>query len=283
MRTPRGRRPRAGTGPQTRRGAALLTRNHLAFLQGLLDRPGGRCRSQKDLIQAAWPYVARYRGSEPSWWCVQKATRTLPLAWVGRRRRGNRLEFHLLARGRAIVTGTVPAWVRGMGPWTPVPRQVGPPSLPGAIVIGTVENDGLEVVMIPQHEAMSLARLHHAMDRATTWGEFKRLAPPEHYEDAVRRWMDSNEEEEPAADQPFDAYDIPGRGDGDWPSWPAQDMLAWVPDEIQARFGRSQASVLNGSWLSLPGESIDEIAAAMKRLGYRCRRDDALIARAHGI
>jgi hypothetical protein len=60
-------------------------------------------------------------------------------------------------------------------------------------------------------------------------------------------------------------------------------MLAWVPDEIQARFGRSQASVLNGSWLRLPGESIDEIAAAMKRLGYRCRRDDALIARAHGI
>ena len=284
MRTPRGRRPRAGTGPQTRYGAALLTRNHLAFLQGLLDRPGGRCRSQKDLIQAAWPYVARYRGNEPSWWCIKKATRTLPLAWVSRRHRGNRLEFRLLARGRAIATGAAPAWIRGMGAWTPQARQVGPPTLPGAIVIGTVEHDGLEVVMILQDEAEGLARLHHALRAAATWGEFKRLAPPEHYRDALNRWMESEEEEEePAPDLPFDGNDIPGRDDGDWPAWPAQDMLAWVPDEVQARFGRSQASALNGSWLSLSADSIDEIAAEMTRRGYRCRRDDGLIARAHGL
>jgi hypothetical protein len=284
MRAPRGHQRSPHREPRTREGGALLTRNHLAFLQGLLDRPGGRCRSQKDLIQAAWPYVARYRGSEPSWWCVQKATRTLPAVWVSRRRRGNRLEFRLLARGRAIVTGKVPARVRGMGPWAPQARGAGTPTLPGAIVIGTVENDGLEVVMIPQEEAESLARLHRALDRAATWGEFKRLAPREHYDDAVSRWMESNEEQEqPAPDQPFDAHDIPGRSDGDWPAWPAQDMLAWVPEEVQTRFGRPQASMLNGSWLSLRGEAIEEIIAAMERLGYRCRRDEALIARAHGI
>ena len=280
MRAPR---PSARTEPRTRDGAALLTHNQLAFLQGLMDRPAGRSRTKKDLIQAAWPYVARYRGSEPSWWCIQKATRTLPSVWVSRRRRGNRLEFRLLARGRAIATGAAPAWIRGMGAWTPQARQAGPPTVPGAIVIGTVESDGLEVVMIPQHEAESLARLHHAMESAATWGEFKRLAPPEHYQDAVRRWMDSNEGEGPGPDRPFDAFDIPGCGDGDWPAWPAQDMLAWVPEEIQARFGRTQASVLNGPWLSLPGEAIDEIAAAMERLGYRCRRDEDLIARAHGV
>jgi hypothetical protein len=277
------RSPRRRAEPRTREGGALLTRNHLAFLQGLLDRPGGRCCSQKDLIRAAWPYVARYRGSEPSWWCVQKATRTLPSDWVSRRRRGNRIEFRLLAHGRAIVTGEIPARVRGMGSWTPQERGAGPPTLPGAIVIGTVENDGLEVVMIPQQEAESLAQLHRALNRAATWGEFKRLAPREHYEDAVSRWMDSNDEEEPASDQPFDPHDIPGRDDGDWPAWPAQDMLAWVPEEVQARFGRSHASVLNGAWLSLTGEAIDEIVASMERLGYRCRRDDELIARAHGL
>ena len=283
MRAPQGRQPRARTEPRTRDGAALLTHNQLAFLQGLMDRPAGRSRTKKDLIQAAWPYVARYRGREPSWSCIEKAVRHLPAVWVSRRRRGNRLEFRILARGRAIVTGDVPARVRGMGPWTPQAGQPGPPSVPGAIVIGTVESDCLEVVMIPQDEAESLARLHHAMDTAATWGEFKRLAPREHYEDALSRWRDSNEEEEPAPDQPFDAFDIPGRGDGDWPAWPAQDMLAWVPEEIQTRFGRSQASVLNGPWLSLRGEALDEIVAAMERLGYRCRRDDGLIARAHGV
>jgi hypothetical protein len=282
MRKRRGSRVRPRE-PRTRDGAALLTRNHLAFLQGLLDRPGGRCRSQKDLIQAAWPYVTRYRGSEPSWWCIQKATRTLPFVWVSRRRRGSRLEFRLLARGRAIATGAAPAWIRGMGAWTPQARQAGPPTLPGAIVIGTVEQGELEVVMILQEEAEGLARLHHALRSATTWGEFKRLAPPVHYLDALNRWMESAEEEEPAPEVPFDASDIPGRDDGDWPAWPAQDMLAWVPGEVQARFGRSQASVLNGAWLSLPGDSIDGIAAEMTRLGYRCRRDDGLIARAHGL
>ena len=283
MPAPKRRRPSARREPRTRDGAPLLTRNHLAFLQGLLDRPGGRCRSQKDLIRAAWPYVARYRGSEPSWWCVQAATRTLPWVWVSRRRRGNRLEFRLLARGRAIATGEVPARVRGMGPWDPQARRAGAPTLPGAIVVGTVEQDGLEVVMIPQEEAESLARLHHALYVAATWGEFKRLAPPEHYQDALSRWMDSTEEEAPAPDQPFDPHDIPGRSDGDWPAWPAQDMLAWVPEEVQARFGRSRASTLNGCWLSLPGEAIHEIVAAMQRLGYRCRRDQDLISRAHGI
>jgi hypothetical protein len=278
MRAPR-RRPE----PRTREGAPLLTHNHLAFLQALLDRPRGRARSSKELVQAAWPYVARYRGSEPSWSCIEKATRTLPPVWVSRHRRGNRLEFRLLARGRAIVTGEVRARVRGMGPWTPQERGAGPPTLPGAIVIGTVENDELEVVMMPQLEAESLARLHRALHGAATWGEFKRLAPREHYEDAVSRWMESKAEEEPAPDQAFDPHDIPGQSDGDWPAWPAQDMLAWVPEEVQARFGRSRASVLNGSWLSLPAEAIDQIAAAMSRHGYRCRRDDRLIARAHGL
>jgi hypothetical protein len=103
-----------------------LTHNQLAFLQGLLDRPGGMARSRRDPVDAATPYVIQLRasGGTPrpgfSYSCLYKAARNLPLEWVERRRAGNRVEFRLRPRGRAILAGRVgPIHVRGIGPWAP--------------------------------------------------------------------------------------------------------------------------------------------------------------------
>jgi hypothetical protein len=103
----------------------LLTHNQLAFLQGLLDRPRGVARSRRDLVAAATPYVVRLRGRGAglragfSYWCLYKAVRNLPAIWVDRKRAGNRIEFRILPRGRAILEGRVPVHVRGVGPWAP--------------------------------------------------------------------------------------------------------------------------------------------------------------------
>jgi hypothetical protein len=111
--------------PRLKTGALLLTHNQLAFLQGLLDRPRGIARSRRDLVRAATPYVTqlRARGSRLqagfSYSCLYKAVRNLPAIWVARKRAGNRIEFRILQRGRAILDGRVLVHVRGFGPYVP--------------------------------------------------------------------------------------------------------------------------------------------------------------------
>jgi len=102
-----------------RNGAVLLTHNHISFLQGLLDRPGGRAVSKRDLIAAAQPYVRRYRGGPAPWRTLSYATYTLHPSWVNWEREGNRLVYTLLPRGRAILDGALRAHIVGVGPYVP--------------------------------------------------------------------------------------------------------------------------------------------------------------------
>jgi hypothetical protein len=101
----------------------LLTHNQLVLLQGLLDRPRGVARSRRDLARAALPYVKRFRPALPSYWSLYHASDNLPGEWVARRRVGNRIEFRLRPRGRAILDGRVgPIRLRGFGAWAPRSR-----------------------------------------------------------------------------------------------------------------------------------------------------------------
>jgi hypothetical protein len=98
----------------------VITHNQLALLQGLLDRPRGVARSRRDLARAALPYVKPYRQHHPSFWTLYHAADNLPGDWVACRRVGNRVEFRILPRARAILEGRVgPIRLRGFGPWVP--------------------------------------------------------------------------------------------------------------------------------------------------------------------
>jgi hypothetical protein len=150
-----------------------------------------------------------------------------------------------------------------------------------SVVVGVLLGADDEVVMIPEKHAVTLARLHDALSSAKTWAEFKRLAPKRYYQEALER-ASEGEDEAVTPKSPFDPMQIYGLGDGDWPDWPSQQMLGWVPAEVRAKFGRSESSVLNGPFLCLAAADLDEIMSAMEAHGYKCRRDDDLVSRAHG-
>lgn len=80
----------------------------------------------------------------------------------------------------------------------------------------------------------------------------------------------------------FESDWLPGFTDGDWPEWPAQEALRWVPRDIQQRFGKSASSVINGPFLTLDPSKANEIIAAMEELGYVCERNDLLVRLASG-
>jgi hypothetical protein len=89
-------------------------------------------------------------------------------------------------------------------------------------------------------------------------------------------------ERAPEDDDPFTAGNIGVICDGDWPGWPAQEMLTWVPKPIQKQYGKGSFSFVSGDCLLFEPSREREIVASFEKLGYRCVRDDATVRRASG-
>lgn len=139
------------------------------------------------------------------------------------------------------------------------------------LVYGELEES---LVFLAQEEAVKLARLHEALQTSTTWSEFKTKVSQDVYEETLELLDEEGPEPDPESD--FLAGRIPGYEEGDWPSWPAQDMLHWIPKDVQERFGSAEPSAISGDSLLLPPEKEDEIVSAMEAHGYACSSNDTL-------
>lgn len=150
------------------------------------------------------------------------------------------------------------------------------------LVFGTIRGGaGTEtLVFIPAERAQQLAAIHKAIGQAKTWGEFRLRISAEDWNELVRCFDEYDEAPQPG--DAFNAEDVPGFTDGDWPDWPEQEMMSWLPPEHVARFGTQHQSVLNGPFLSFDPKYLNEIMAELKRGGYTCRREDVLISQACG-
>ena len=112
--------------------------------------------------------------------------------------------------------------------------------------------------------------------------------PDRFYQEVVTLLDDQNEDPEvdpePDGQSPFDSAMIPGHeGDYDWPSWPAQEMLDWMPSDVQKQYGKRVSTRISGDYLHLSDADGDAIAAMMREHGYQCSRNDALVDDASGF
>ncbi len=149
-----------------------------------------------------------------------------------------------------------------------------------SLVYGTRQDTAEGLVFVAEDRARDLAATWAAVNGAKTWGEFRDQVPRA-YEAIAEGWQE-NDELAPLPDEPFEAARIPGMDDGDWPGWPAQEMLTWMPDAVKRRFGRVEASVINGDFLLLPPEQTSDIVSALETFGYPCREDQGLVKQACG-
>src|SRR5262245_21632715 len=93
------------------------------------------------------------------------------------------------------------------------------------------------LVFIAEPRARYLAKVWHAMVTSKTWGELKRLAPRRAYREIRDIFNDGRDPAEMRPNKPFDYYGMTGVPDGDYPGWPAQKMLDWMPADIQETLG----------------------------------------------
>jgi hypothetical protein len=139
---------------------------------------------------------------------------------------------------------------------------------------------GDRLVVIPLAEARRLASLRVAIRECGTWGEFvgEIAGDPKTLDDLKDRLGG----EVPDDDEPFRADDFPGYGDGDWPTWPAQAMLDWLPESVQA-LGTVECSTFNGEFLQLDPDCQNEVIEAFAAEGIECYEDsENIVARASG-
>lgn len=136
-------------------------------------------------------------------------------------------------------------------------------------------NDNL--ILIPADVAEELATLRKAINTSSTWGEFLAAVG----DDANMREQLIEWELEPAPSDPFDADQLPGFKDGDWPTWPQQAMLEWLPAEVVA-MGTVEDSRINGEALAIASGLKTEVVAAMGAAGKEVVEDQRLVERASG-
>lgn len=114
-----------------------------------------------------------------------------------------------------------------------------------------------------------------------TWGAARNDLKSSRWEEIVEKYADF-EIDIPSDDEAFDLDDIPGFADGDWPEWPAQLMLEFVPGSIAEKYGRKVDSVLNGQFLEFDAADEEVIVAEMNAAGFTCTRNDSIVATASG-
>jgi len=137
------------------------------------------------------------------------------------------------------------------------------------------------LVLLPKSTADYLVATLHAIHFSRTWGEFKKSAPAEAYQEVVEI-LEENDEEEPPPRNLFDSDDIFDFTDGDWPEWPAQLMLGYIPEEIRQAYGIIQVSTLNGPFLEINPTREKEVIKALEERGFTCLKDDRLLNAASG-
>lgn len=131
------------------------------------------------------------------------------------------------------------------------------------------------VVFAERGRAQYVADIWKALQESNTWGELRRNLPDGEWEDHFQPHFDDYEEEVPADDELFDAEDAPGRADGDYPPWLAQEQLEWFPPELIEKYGGDVGtSVLNGEVLDLPADKAEQIADDLRAMGHTVEPTD---------
>lgn len=142
-----------------------------------------------------------------------------------------------------------------------------------SLVYGTAESNNL--VFIPEQRARDLAEVVDAWWHSATWGEFRRRVEARGLTDTMLAPWEAEgcpPDDELLTKEQKEWY----TGDWDWPSWPAAEMLEWMPSDV-LDLGEPGVSMTSGPAVWFEPEQAPVLVAALEERGFACRRDDDLV------
>lgn len=98
-----------------------------------------------------------------------------------------------------------------------------------------------ELVFIPQHQAVELARLHHALLLAATWGELKQSTTEARWREAVSAARDEDDQD-PGDDDPFDTDELAPTAMATVPNGRPKVLTGWPPTSRRASMSEALQS-----------------------------------------
>lgn len=141
-------------------------------------------------------------------------------------------------------------------------------------------NGGL--VLAPPKLAHYVSRIHHAIDEATTWDDFRALLPPGEYvallDVMVREGRDMRRL--PAPNMPFVPEWIPGWAEGDYPAWLQAEMADYLDMlvlDVVERLAIAQTTPYGTEFLFIPPAALDQLQEELAGLGYQLEHAPDLI------
>jgi len=127
-------------------------------------------------------------------------------------------------------------------------------------------NGGL--VFAPKDLALHVARIYRALEKARTWGQFRKMMPRSEYSSLIREF-DENGEPRPKSTDPFDSDQIAGLSDGNYPQFLQQEMEYYLPDEVLNRYGTLETTMHNGFYWMIPRENARDMIRELEESGFR--------------
>ncbi len=167
------------------------------------------------------------------------------------------------------------------------------------LVYGVVNHN---LVFIPQQDAVLWARKWHAIRHATTWGEFTEMTSQEEFDELILEILETLGHEAlfpqyqmgedlsnyitdlflPLPEDPFTTDILPGYEAGEYMPNAAQEILAWLPDELQENIGDIVLDEEAGFVYHIDPEQQALVIASLEAAGFATRPDQVLVEQATG-
>lgn len=168
----------------------------------------------------------------------------------------------------------------------------------------TAENTRVELVygesnggltFLEKEYALDIGGFREALLKARTWGELKARVSDERYEETVAVWVEGQpdrlrdegdlEDDEPEVASPgpdyaFDAEELPGYTEVDWPEFAPGMINTWVDEQIINEFGGYVQPLMNDDYPVIDFDNEEKVVSLLEARGYICTRDDDLVWKA---
>lgn len=133
-------------------------------------------------------------------------------------------------------------------------------------------------VIAPATLIAEVAAVHRALAESATWGDFIDALP----QWALSSLQDASADELPSRACAFDAAEVPGVEDHEFPPMLESMYERWMPAPLLRRFSGA-SSALREEWLELSPSQVAAFLKAASTLGFQCIEDSDVLATAYGV
>lgn len=172
--------------------------------------------------------------------------------------------------------------------------------VPITLIYGIVDDN---LVFSPEQEATDLARRWYAIKNAKTWQDFIDFTSEATFNQLIYEILEALEFVDlhpnylmgedlssyitdlhlPQPDDAFTTDVLPGFDEGNYMPIPAQEVISWLPEELQDNLGQFDHHPLFEFIYRIDPANELLVVQSLEAAGFICKKNQALIEQAHGL